>query len=64
MDFQNFRRGNFFSALMYPGLLLENPATIPDGNKGKVSYFRATQVNLACSLVIYLPITWKRTFLH
>lgn len=27
---------------MYPGLLLENPATIPDGNKGKVSYFRAT----------------------
>ncbi len=27
---------------MYPGLLLENPATIPDGNKSKALYYRAT----------------------
>jgi len=27
---------------MYPGLLLENPATIPDGNNNKISYYRAT----------------------
>jgi hypothetical protein len=24
---------------MYPGLLLENPATFPDGNKGEVAYY-------------------------
>ena len=26
---------------MYPGLLLENPATLPDGNKSKVTYYTA-----------------------